>query len=226
MIICNNISVNYNQKSILKNINIELLPGRITSFIGVSGAGKTTLLKTIAHLNSAYSGTITINGTSTKNLFSEQFAQKIGYVFQQGNLFPHLTVLQNCMVAQNYIQKKVASDAKSKTIQLLDRFGIGKLADSFPAQLSGGQQQRVAIVRALCLEPTCLLLDEPTSALDNENTKIVAEMLKELTRSNITIAISSQDMSFLEIIRDRGYIMSDGIITEKWDSAFDFPKNI
>ncbi len=209
----NALTVIINDQTLLNNVSCSLEPGKITSFIGKSGAGKTTLLKTLAGLIPASKGDVIINGNKGTTLSAINRAQEIGYVFQNFNLFPHLTVLENCMdpLIVHGISRK---QAEQKALRILQEFEMADYAQKYPHELSGGQQQRVAIARALCLNPRILLLDEPTASLDPANTAILAEILKKLAAQGLTIALSSQDMSFVRMIFDRVYYIENGTIVE------------
>ncbi len=213
MVIANNLTVILNGHVLLTNVSCTLEPGRITSFIGRSGAGKTTLLKTLSGLVAASDGTITINGKQLSALSSKERSQTIGYVFQDFNLFPHLTAIENCIDPQ-LVQGILLQNAIERANVLFAELGMTQLANKYPQELSGGQQQRVAIVRALCLQPKVLLLDEPTASLDPENTDILVGILQKLAQQGMTIGLSSQDMNFIRKIVDRVYYLEAGTITE------------
>jgi len=218
MVIINNITVQLQKQTILENVSCTLEPQRITLFMGTSGAGKTTLLKTLSGLYPLQNGSILINGISIESLSSGKRAETIGYVFQSFNLFPHLSVLQNCtdpLIAHS-IPKEIALE---RATNILTQLELSAHLHKYPAQLSGGQQQRVAIARALCLQPSILLLDEPTASLDPNNSKILATILQNLAQKGLTIALSSQDMAFARTIFDRGYFMANGTITEYCDAS-------
>lgn len=218
MIFGKNITWKYGSGTpILNNVSFELLPKRITAFIGKSGAGKTTLLKCVANLVSQYEGVITSVKGDMKSLTAADRASTVGFVFQQFHLFPHLNVLENCTYALMEVLKLSQDDANQKALTLLDKLHILPLTERYPAELSGGQQQRVAIARALVLEPEVLLLDEPTSALDPESKKGLEALLIELKTQGITIALSSHDMPFIRKIMDRVYFLEHGQLVESWD---------
>lgn len=204
MVLVNNLCVQRNGKKVVNDVSCVLLPSRITSFIGKSGAGKTTLLQAIAGLVPVSGGEIT-KKTS------------IGYVFQDFNLFDHYTVLRNCVdplvVAGIPLDQ---ADIQART--MLKKLGMDAFENNYPHELSGGQKQRVAIARALCLQPSVLLLDEPTASLDPINTEIIVTLIKNLAAQGVTIALSSQDMGFINKVFDRVYLMEDGIIIEVCDT--------
>lgn len=217
MIKTKNVSLQIGDKTILNNVSCEVAKQRITAFIGHSGAGKTSLLKCIANLNVAYEGTITHDGTPITGLTAQQRVHAIGFVFQQFNLFPHMTVLQNCMHPMIAVLGIDSEKAQAKALLTLKSLGMDFYKDSYPSKLSGGQQQRVAIARALCLDPKVLLFDEPTSALDPQSTKTLQVLLKDLIKTGVTIALSSHDMAFVLGVMDKVYFMSDGQIVEAYD---------
>ena len=216
MVLVNNLTIELKKQVILNNVSCELTAGRITSFIGKSGAGKTTLLKSLIGLVSSQSGTITIHGKVLSALDSCQRAEHIGYVFQDFNLFPHMTVLENCIDPQR-IHGVLYDDARAQALLLLQEFGMEQFGEKYPSELSGGQKQRVAIVRALCLKPQVLLLDEPTASLDPYNTEILVTLLQKLAKKGLIIGLSSQDMSFINKIFDQVYYLEDGKIVEFCD---------
>jgi len=213
MVIVNQLQVKLQNKIILHAVSCTLLSGRITAFIGRSGAGKTTLLKSLVGLHSINSGSIIVNDQQILELSSSQRAEEIGYVFQDFNLFPHLSVFQNCldpllMHGMNYEQ------ATLRVKVVLEQLDMTQCIDQYPSELSGGQKQRIAIARALCLQPRVLLLDEPTASLDPLNTDILVIIVKKLAAQGLTIGLSSQDMSFVAKVFDRVYYMQAGEIIE------------
>jgi len=214
--ILDNVSVKLQTKTVLKSVSCSLLPGRITTFIGKSGAGKTTILKAIAGLNTISDGFIVVSGQQLKMLSSKKRSQEIGYVFQDFNLFPHMSVLQNCI--DPLLVHGMTTDLAQKQAQnILQQLEMQEFVDAYPSQLSGGQKQRVAIARALCLQPKIFLLDEPTASLDPINTDILVDILKKLVSRGLTIGVSSQDMSFVRKIFDRVYYVQAGEIVEFCD---------
>ena len=225
MLAINNLSLavttgNYS-KTILNNVSCSIPTGRITTFVGKSGAGKTSLLRCIAGLVTNYSGEILLNNQNLAKIELKERAALVGFVAQNYNLFPHMTVLANCMQPLMVTQGMAAAAAESKARALLKTFGLADLAEQYPSQISGGQKQRVAITRALLLGPQVLLLDEPTSALDPENSALLAELLKQLVADGITVVISSQDMSFVRMIMDCVYLMQDGQLVDCFDRSTD-----
>ncbi len=215
----NNVSLVFKTKNIdinvLNNITFNIPQNHITTLIGKSGVGKTTLLRCIAGLEDNYTGTIIVNNQDLKSLLPKQRASYIGFVFQNYNLFPHLTALEDCMQPLMLVLGLSKKDAKTKALETLALFDMASYQSSYPSQLSGGQQQRVALARAMALGPKILLLDEPTSALDPENTNNLVTIIKQLCTTSVTILISSQDMTFVQLIRDYVYVMQDGLLTRQ-----------
>lgn len=199
----------------LSNVHFEIPKGRVTLFLGKSGSGKTSLLRCIAGLNTNYTGEISFEDKPIKQLSRQDRVKAIGFVAQQFNLFPHMTVLQNCIQPQQLVLERSLEEAEKKAYELLNALEISHLAERKPHELSGGQQQRVAIARALCMDAQALLLDEPTSALDPESTGKLRDILKLLLQKGVSIAISTHDMSFARSVFDRGYFMESGKIIEE-----------
>jgi len=209
----------------LKSVSVTFFPGRITLLLGKSGAGKTTLLRCLAGLEKNFDGQITLDNQDTKQLTPKQRATKIGLVFQQLNLFPHMTVLANCALPLQKVLLLSREQAEQKACAVLAELGMETLAQCYPAQLSGGQQQRVALARALGLGPKILLLDEPTSALDPENSLILAQILKQLCTQGIAVVISCQDMTFAKMVLDRAYLLDGGQMIERTENVADVGEN-
>lgn len=216
MLVVKNLTITIKGRILLNAINCKLLPGRITAFIGKSGAGKTTLLKTMEGLIPIESGCIQIGDSTINSLSPQERSEKIGYVFQNFNLFPHYTVLKNCMDPLQ-VHGINPQEAKKRSLEVLEQLDMLSFANAYPHELSGGQQQRVAIARALCLKPKILLLDEPTASLDPLNTDLLVSILRNLAAQGLTIAISSQDMNFIRLILDRVYYLEAGEIQEYFD---------
>ncbi len=216
MVIVNNLTVRIRNQMILDTISCSLEPGRITSFIGKSGAGKTTLLKALVGLTPIEQGEMIINNQKLETLAPRQRSEAIGYVFQDFNLFPHCTVLENC-IDPLLVHGIPYQQAKERALLALKDFDMHNFVDKYPSELSGGQQQRVAIARSLCLKPRVLLLDEPTASLDPINTDVLISILRLLVSSGLTIGLSSQDMSFVRKIFDRVYYIEAGKIVELCD---------
>lgn len=225
MVRIENLSVCIGQRQIVSEVLCIIPPSSITTIIGPSGAGKTTLLKTIAGLIKPTAGQLVVDGIVLFTLSSRKRAQLIGYLFQEFNLFPHLTVLENC-IDPLLIRGVSRSQAVQEATALLQQLGMNEQLTKYPQMLSGGQQQRVAIARALVLKPQILLLDEPTAALDPLNTNKLADLLKMLASQGITIIVSTQDMAFARAIADRVIYIADGRIQEQCTSAKEIPNTI
>jgi ABC-type polar amino acid transport system ATPase subunit len=218
MVTVKNVNIQMQGQKIVDDISVTIAPGHITSFIGKSGAGKTTLLKAIAGLIPTTSGTIMVNDQQLLTLSSRQRAEKIGYVFQDFNLFPHLTVQENCIDPLR-VHGTSYAQAQERALSVLLKLNMDSYANKYPHELSGGQQQRVAIARALCLQPIVLLLDEPTASLDPINTDVLVTILKSLASQGLTIGLSSQDMQFVGKVFDHVYYVESGRIIEFCDDS-------
>ncbi len=218
MIIVDKLTVTINNKELLKKISLRLKPRTISVFIGGSGAGKTTLLKTIAGLTPITDGIITVNGQQLNELNAYERAEKVGFVFQEFNLFAHFTALENC-VDPLMVHGRSYEQATEQSLKLLQNLGMKEYADHYPGELSGGQQQRVAIARALSLQPKMILLDEPSASLDPANTDRLVEILKSLAAQGLTVALSSQDMSFVRKIAHTIYFIKDGQVAEECENV-------
>lgn len=217
----------YGQVEVLKGVSLTVKPGEVTVILGPSGSGKSTLLRTINHLEKVDSGYITIDGSligyrkrgNTLHELREKeiLVQRteIGMVFQNFNLFPHLTALENVIEAPIVAQGKSKPEARQRGLELLDRVGLKDRAAAYPRQLSGGQQQRVAIARALALEPKILLFDEPTSALDPELVNEVLDVIRELATSGTTLIVVTHEMGFARDVADTVIFMDQGQIVER-----------
>ncbi len=218
MVVVKNLTVlsDFDKTPLLLNISCALQEGSITSFIGQSGAGKTTLLKAMIGLIDSKEGLITVDNYILSTCTFFERSKKIGYVFQDFNLFNHMTVLENCINPQ-LIHNVLEIDAHKRAIGLLKDLDIEHLKNRYPKELSGGQKQRVAIVRALCLEPKVLLLDEPTASLDPINTDILVKILKRLAKKGFTIGLSTQDMNFINKVFDKVYLLNKGEVIEFCD---------
>jgi polar amino acid transport system ATP-binding protein len=212
-----NINLTKKQNRILNDISLECPPGMITTLIGKSGAGKTSLLKCIGQLDRTYSGTIEFETQDLRNYDNKAKAELIGFVFQQYNLFPHMTILENCSNPLKIVKQMDKESAEKIAHEMLEKFGLKNLADAYPVNLSGGQQQRVAIVRTLCFNPRIICLDEPSSALDPENTALLVTTLKDLANNGIMIILSSQDMLFVKSVTSTIAMIENGQLVEKCD---------
>jgi general L-amino acid transport system ATP-binding protein len=201
---------------VLRNINLSVMEREVVVVIGPSGSGKSTLIRCINRLEEHQQGQIVVDGIELSNNISNISAirREIGMVFQQFNLFPHLTVLQNITLAQRYVRRRSKREAEEMALSLLKRVGIPEKATQYPGQLSGGQQQRVAIARALAMQPKIMLFDEPTSALDPEMIKEVLDVMKELARSGMTMIVVTHEMGFAREVADRVIFMDGGRIVE------------
>lgn len=201
MLSVNNITIIRGKEKVLDNVSCSLSPGKITCFVGKSGAGKTTLLKAMAGLIKPAQGTVVVDGEDVLSLSAKKRAQTVGYVFQEHNLFPHMTAFENCLdpLLVHGIDK---DSAKERVEQVLRKFEMQAYSGKYPNQLSGGQQQRIALARTLALQPKVLLLDEPTAALDGINSDILVKVLIQLKADTITIAITSHDREFVNKCAD------------------------
>ncbi len=219
MVTVNKLVIKFQAQIVLKSVSCSLPSGRITIFIGKSGAGKTTLLKSLVGLVPIAQGSIS-NGKEITALSPKQRSEEIGYVFQDFNLFPHLSVLRNCMDPL-LVHGMPYGQAEQRAREVLQQLEMQNFIDKYPSELSGGQQQRIAIARALCLRPRILVLDEPTASLDPANSANIALLLQELARRSIAVCIASHDMIFVKQLLDRVYILDNGIIVEAYDERID-----
>ncbi len=212
-----NLKKSFGKLEVLKGISTGIRRGEVVSIIGPSGGGKSTFLRCLNLLETPDGGQILFKGQdiTDKKLNISQYRQSIGMVFQHFNVFPNLTVLENVTLAP-VLEKKVPKDqAKEEAMALLRRVGLGDKANEYPRKLSGGQKQRLAIVRAMAMKPEVMLFDEPTSALDPEMVKEVLNVIRELTRSGMTILIVTHEMGFAREISDRVLFICDGVIKEE-----------
>ncbi len=202
---------------VLRGVNLRVQRGEVVVICGPSGSGKSTFIRTINRLEEHQRGRIIVDGIELTNDLRhiEAIRREIGMVFQQFNLFPHLTVLQNVTLAPIWVRKMKRSQAEKLAMELLERVGIPEQAHKFPAQLSGGQQQRVAIARALAMQPKIMLFDEPTSALDPEMIKEVLDVMRELARSGMTMIVITHEMGFAKEVADRIAFFDEGRIVEE-----------
>ncbi|RJE79885.1 amino acid ABC transporter ATP-binding protein [Paracoccus sp. JM45] len=201
----------------LTDIDLTVEPGERIVICGPSGSGKSTLIRTINQLEEIESGTITVDGVELTAGGDNvaKVRRDVGMVFQSFNLFPHMTVLENCMLAPMKTRKIAREEARATAQLYLERVKIPEQADKYPAQLSGGQQQRVAIARALCMKPRIMLFDEPTSALDPEMVKEVLDTMIDLAREGMTMICVTHEMDFARAVADRVIFMDKGIIVEE-----------
>ena len=216
MIVCVNVDKFYGDFQALKGVTAPIKEGEVAVVCGPSGSGKSTWIRCINRLEVHQGGDIVVDGIELTNDLRniEKIRSEVGMVFQQFNLFPHLTVLDNITLAPIWVRKKPRAEAESMARALLERVGIPEQAEKFPGQLSGGQQQRVAIARSLAMEPRVMLFDEPTSALDPEMIKEVLDVMKELARSGITMMVVTHEMGFAREVADRIMFMEGGEIVE------------
>lgn len=215
MIVINDLHKSYGSNEILKGIDLTVNKSEVVVVVGPSGSGKSTLLRCINYLEVPTSGTITIdNETITRKTNINNIRKEVGMVFQHFNLFPHMTVLQNIMLAPVKVRKVSKEVAKNKAMELLKRVGLENKANVYPTSLSGGQQQRVAIARALAMEPKIMLFDEPTSALDPEMVNEVLDVMKDLANSGMTMMCVTHEMGFARQVADRVLFVDHGRILE------------
>lgn len=212
----------------LRGVDLSVERGKVVVIVGPSGSGKSTLLRCINHLEVETSGEVWVDGMrlNERNANINEIRAEIGMVFQLFNLFPHLTVLQNIVLAQHIVRKRSRLEAEQIAMQQLARVGISDKAASFPGQLSGGQQQRVAIARALAMNPKIMLFDEPTSALDPEMIKEVLDVMLDLAREGMTMVVVTHEMGFARAAADRVFFMDHGLIVEENtpEELFSHPK--
>ena len=213
----------------LNDCSLDIRKGEVVAIIGPSGSGKSTLLRSLNLLEEPTSGAIFFDGADLagKSVNIDLHRRKMGMVFQHFNLFPHKTVLQNITMAPVTLKKKTAAAAKEQAMALLERIGLADKANEFPNMLSGGQKQRIAIVRALAMDPEVMLFDEPTSALDPEMVGEVLDLMRDLAREGMTMAVVTHEMGFAREVADRVVFMADGKILEEGvpEELFDRPKD-
>ncbi len=214
---------------VLKGIDIDIHKGEVVCVIGASGSGKSTFLRCLNLLEKPSAGSIIFDDVDLmdKKTDLNLHRQKMGMVFQQFNLFPHITILKNLTLAPMMLRKVSAADAEKKAMELLTKVGLADRAGDYPDRLSGGQKQRVAIARALCMEPDVMLFDEPTSALDPEMVGEVLDLIKDLANIGMTMVIVTHEMGFAREVADRVIFMDEGVIKEEGtpEEIFGAPKN-
>ena len=217
IIVCEDVKKWFGDFQALKGVTIDIKEREVVVVIGPSGSGKSTFIRCINRLEAHQEGRIIVDGielsSDVRNV--EKIRSEVGMVFQQFNLFPHLTVLQNITLAPMWVRKKPRDEAEDAAMKLLERVGIPEQAEKFPGQLSGGQQQRVAIARSLAMEPRIMLFDEPTSALDPEMIKEVLDVMKELALSGMTMIVVTHEMGFAREVADRVLFFDYGTIVEE-----------
>ena len=206
----------YGEFHVLRDVDLEVAAGEKIVLCGPSGSGKSTLIRCINRLEAHQAGRIVVDGVElTDSLRSvEEVRREVGMVFQHFNLFPHLTVLENCTLAPINVRKIPKAEAEAQALHYLEKVRIAEQADKYPVQLSGGQQQRVAIARALCMKPKIMLFDEPTSALDPEMVKEVLDTMATLAREGMTMMVVTHEMGFARQVADRVIFMDQGQIVE------------
>ena len=221
MISVKNLKKSFQGTEVLKGINVEIDKGDVICVIGPSGSGKSTFLRCLNLLEQPSDGHIIFEGDDLMNKKVDLNAhrQKMGMVFQQFNLFPHMTIMDNLTCAPVMLKKATKAEAEKKAKELLASVGLADRAGSYPNQLSGGQKQRVAIVRALCMEPDVMLFDEPTSALDPEMVGEVLDVMKELAKDGMTMVVVTHEMGFAREVSNRVIFLDDGVIAEEGTPA-------
>ena len=228
MIKLENVHKSFGKNEVRKGINLHIKQGQVVVIIGPSGSGKSTVLRTMNYLEEPTSGKVIVDGMdlSDKKKLNEVRAE-VGMVFQNFNLFPHMTVMDNLTLAQTKVRKTSTDEAKKIGQALLDRVGLGDKANAYPDSLSGGQKQRVAIARALAMKPKVMLFDEPTSALDPEMVSEVLDVMKSLAEDGMTMVIVTHEMGFAKKVADRVLFVDGGLILEDDtpERVFDSPTN-
>jgi len=229
IIICRDVHKWFDQFHVLKGISLTVQKGEVIVIFGPSGSGKSTFIRCLNRLEQHQKGQIIVDGIELGNDIRnvEAIRQEVGMVFQQFNLFPHLTVIQNITLAPSWVKRVPKAQSRELAMQLLKRVGIPEQADKYPAQLSGGQQQRVAIARALAMQPRIMLFDEPTSALDPEMIKEVLDVMIELAKSGMTIVAVTHEMGFARAVANRMIFFDKGEIVEQGTplQIFNDPQN-
>ena len=229
LISVDNLSKHFDDLHALNGVSIDIYKGDVIFVVGPSGSGKSTFLRCLNRLEEPTGGTILFEGIdiTDKKTDINKHRQKMGMVFQQFNLFPHMTVLKNLTLGPIKLQGKSREEAEEEAMKLLERVGLADRAKAYPNQLSGGQKQRIAIVRALCMKPDVMLFDEPTSALDPEMVGEVLEVMRELAKENMTMVVVTHEIAFAKEIANRVIFMADGKIEEEGPAAefFDNPKS-
>ena len=217
MIRVENLSKSFQGLSVLKDVNVTISKGDVVCVIGPSGSGKSTFLRCLNMLEKPNSGKIIFDGVdlAAPKTNLNLHRQKMGMVFQQFNLFPNMTVLENLTCAPMMLKKVPKAEAEAKAMELLNRVDLADKANTYPNKLSGGQKQRVAIVRALCMDPEVMLFDEPTSALDPEMVGEVLDVMKSLARKGMTMVVVTHEMAFAREVSNRVLFLDDGVIAEE-----------
>ena len=229
MVRVKNINKYFGHLHVLKDVSLDISKSEVVVIIGPSGSGKSTLLRCLNYLEPVQSGEIWIDGIRLDHHKTNirQVRAEVGIVFQAFNLFPHLTVLRNVMLAPRVVRRRPEAEVRQEAMALLAKVGLQDKVDSYPSQLSGGQQQRVAIARALAMQPKLMLFDEVTSALDPELVREVLDVMKQLARDGMTMIVVTHEMGFAQEVADRVIFMDEGRIIEQGTAAgiFDRPQN-
>ncbi len=229
-----NIVKSFGKLEVIKDVSMELQEGEVVAIIGPSGSGKSTFLRSLINLETVDNGTITIdgqivveNGVYKKTDENRPAYQKLGMVFQNFNLFPHKSVLENIIMSPMLVNGKSRENAVKEAEELLEQVGLSEKVNAYPYQLSGGQQQRVAIARALAMQPRAMLFDEPTSALDPELTGEILKVIRDLAAQKMTMVIVTHEIEFAKNVADRIIFMADGYVIEEGtpEEVLDNPKN-
>ena len=229
LISVDNLSKHFDNLHALNGVSIDIYKGDVIFVVGPSGSGKSTFLRCLNRLEEPTSGKILFEGfdITDKKTNINLHRERMGMVFQQFNLFPHMTVLKNLILGPTKLQGKTKEEASKEAMALLERVGLADRAKAYPNQLSGGQKQRIAIVRALCMKPDVMLFDEPTSALDPEMVGEVLEVMRDLAKENMTMVVVTHEIAFAKEIANRVIFMADGKIEEEGNAKdfFDNPKS-
>lgn len=224
-----NLGKSFGDMEVLKGISVEIHKGDVVCVIGPSGSGKSTFLRCLNRLEEPTSGSIYFEGEDILNIKTniDKHRQKMGMVFQQFNLFPHMNIMKNLTIAPMKLQGVSQSDAEAEAMRLLDRVGLSDRSNAYPSQLSGGQKQRIAIVRALCMKPDVMLFDEPTSALDPEMVGEVLKVMRDLAEERMTMVVVTHEMGFAREVATRVMFMDEGCFMEENSPAefFGNPQN-
>lgn len=224
-----NLGKSFGSMEVLKNISVDIHQGDVVFVVGPSGSGKSTFLRCLNRLEEPTAGHIVFEGVNITDPKTDidRHRQRMGMVFQQFNLFPHMTIMKNLTIAPMKLQGKTQAEAEATARELLERVGLADRAESYPSQLSGGQKQRIAIVRALCMKPDVMLFDEPTSALDPEMVGEVLGVMRELANEHMTMVVVTHEMGFAREVATRVMFMDEGYFMEENSPAefFEHPKN-
>lgn len=224
MIKVKNLKKSFGDKEVLKGIDLEVQQGEVVAIIGASGSGKSTFLRCVNLLEKADSGEVYLDGEliTDEEIDEDKVRAKMGMVFQNFNLFPHKTVLENIMLAPQKVKGLDEAAGKKSALKLLEKMGLSDKADAYPSSLSGGQKQRVAIARALAMEPEVMLFDEATSALDPEMVKDVLDVMKDLAKEGMTMLVVTHEMGFAKEVADKVIFMDQGVIADEGSPTYLF----